>query len=163
MLKTKIKIFKSIVTEALIIALSAFILSLIGNKVSPVGIPIFPDLKEEMMLKKLFKEIESDKLFEILEKDNAILIDARSKKSFLKSHIPTSINIPYKEADKYYDDTIAFIPKETPLIIYCNSVDCSLSMRLAKKFKGWDFDNIRILKGGFDEWIKKEFKVETGE
>lgn len=160
--KSLSKIFLKFFAEAIVISLVTFALSIVGNAVSSVGIPLFPNLKEEKELKKLFMEVDPENLFKILD-ENAILIDSRSKKLFAKSHIPSAINIPYKEVDKYYDTTLAFLPKETLLIVYCNSEDCSVSLHFSKKLKQWDFENIRILKGGFAEWTKREYKVEQGE
>lgn len=152
---------RSFIIEAAIISLAALVLSLIGNAVSPKGIALFPDLKAERELMKHFVMLSAEEMREAMNGNDVIVIDSRSKNHFDKSHIKSAINIPYKDADKYYDTVFAYIPKETKIIIYCSGENCSLSLRLAKKIKDWDFTNINILDGGFADWTKKKFEIEA--
>jgi rhodanese-related sulfurtransferase len=44
-----------------------------------------------------------------------VLIDVRSRKEWLRNHKHGAINIPYNKLDQLY------LPKETKLVLYCNS------------------------------------------
>ncbi len=151
----------SYILEIILISFASLLIALVGNTLSPAGIPLFPDLKEENELRKHFPEISPREVLKLIDTD-IIILDARSEKYFEKSHLPSAINIPYKEAEKYYDKVLDYLPKDSLLIVYCNSENCTLSLRLAKKLKEWDFTQIRVLKGGFSEWTRLKYKTEQG-
>jgi rhodanese-related sulfurtransferase len=69
-----------------------------------------------------------------------VVIDARDKAQFDKSHIPGAINIEWRQVLAQKDK----IPKNKPVLIYCNT-----ALRVA------GYDNLRILQGGYEEWKSK--------
>ena len=75
-----------------------------------------------------------------------MVIDARDAAQFAKSHIPGAINIEWRQVLAKR----ASIPKDKPVLIYCNSGSLSAQAGFAMRVAGWD--NLRILQGGFDEW-----------
>jgi rhodanese-related sulfurtransferase len=78
-----------------------------------------------------------------------LIIDARDAGQFAKSHIPGAINIEWRQALAKRDA----IPKDRPVLMYCNSGSLSAQAGFALRVAGWD--NLRILQGGFDEWRAK--------
>lgn len=72
------------------------------------------------------KEIESgkitcDQMKEILEDENARLIDVRTAEEFAEGHLDGAVNIPYEEiVDKLSMDK-EINPLETKIIVYCKS------------------------------------------
>ncbi len=78
-----------------------------------------------------------------------LVIDARDAGQFAKSHIPGAINIEWRQVLAKR----ASIPKDKPVLIYCNSGSLSAQAGFAMRVAGWD--NLRILQGGFDEWRTK--------
>lgn len=78
-----------------------------------------------------------------------LVIDARDAGQFAKSHIPGAINIEWRQVLAKR----ASIPKDKPVLIYCNSGSLSAQAGFALRVAGWD--NLRILQGGFDEWRTK--------
>jgi rhodanese-related sulfurtransferase len=78
-----------------------------------------------------------------------LVIDARDAAQFAKSHIPGAINIEWRQILAKR----ASIPKDKPVLIYCNSGSLSAQAGFAMRVAGWD--NLRILQGGFDEWRAK--------
>lgn len=77
------------------------------------------------------------------------VIDARDKDQFSKEHIPGSINIEWRR-------TLAErsrIPKDKPVLIYCNTGSLSAQAGFALRVAG--YENVRILQGGFAEWKAK--------
>jgi len=145
------------------ILLFSLIISIIGNALSPVRIEWFPRIEKDLLVKNPFPEISIDKAVKLLKSENVIFIDARSAKSHKKSHIPTSINVPYRNVEKIYEEKLSYLPKDILLVVYCSSEDCSLAVRVAKKIKNFGFTNISILKGGFSGWLKRGNKVEKSE
>ena len=77
------------------------------------------------------------------------IIDARDKAQFDKSHIPGAVNIEWRQVLSKRQD----IPKNKPVLIYCNTGSLSAQAGFALRMAG--YDNLRILQGGFEEWKTK--------
>jgi rhodanese-related sulfurtransferase len=77
------------------------------------------------------------------------VIDARDAGQFAKGHIPGAINMDWRTvlAQRHT------IPKDKPVLIYCNTGSLSAQAGFALRVAGWD--NLRILQGGMEEWKAK--------
>ena len=78
-----------------------------------------------------------------------VLIDARDAGQFAKGHIPGAINMDWRQVLAKRDA----IPKDQPVLIYCNTGSLSAQAGFALRVAGWD--NLRILQGGMEEWKAK--------
>ena len=78
-----------------------------------------------------------------------LVIDARDAGQFAKGHIPGAINMDWRQVLAKRND----IPKNKPVLIYCNSGSLSAQAGFALRVAGWD--NVRILQGGMEEWKAK--------
>lgn len=78
-----------------------------------------------------------------------LVIDTRDAAQYAKDHIPGAINIDWREvlAER------GRIPRDKPVLVYCNSGSLSAQAGFALRVAG--MDNVRILQGGFDEWKAK--------
>lgn len=78
-----------------------------------------------------------------------VLIDARDAGQFAKGHIPGAINMDWRQVLAKRSS----IPKDKPVLIYCNTGSLSAQAGFALRVAGWD--NLRILQGGMEEWKAK--------
>jgi rhodanese-related sulfurtransferase len=78
-----------------------------------------------------------------------LVIDARDAGQFAKGHIPGAINIDWRQVLAKRNT----IPKDKPVLIYCNTGSLSAQAGFALRVAGWD--NLRILQGGMEEWKAK--------
>jgi rhodanese-related sulfurtransferase len=78
-----------------------------------------------------------------------IVIDARDAGQFAKGHIPGAINMDWRQVLAKRNE----IPKNKPVLIYCNTGSLSAQAGFALRVAGWD--NLRILQGGMEEWKAK--------
>jgi rhodanese-related sulfurtransferase len=78
-----------------------------------------------------------------------VLIDARDAAQFSREHIPGAVNIEWRQVLAKSSQ----IPKNKPVLIYCNTGSLSAQAGFALRVAGWD--NVRILQGGFAEWKAK--------
>lgn len=78
-----------------------------------------------------------------------VVIDARDKAQFEKEHIPGAIHIEWRKALAERSR----IPKDKPVLMYCNTGTLSAQAGFALRVAGWE--NLRILQGGFAEWKAK--------
>ena len=78
-----------------------------------------------------------------------LVIDARDAGQFAKGHIPGAINMDWRQVLAKRNT----IPKNKPVLIYCNTGSLSAQAGFALRVAGWD--NVRILQGGMEEWKAK--------
>lgn len=77
------------------------------------------------------------------------VIDARDAGQFAKSHIPGAIHMDWRQVLAKRSS----IPKDKPVLIYCNTGSLSAQAGFALRVAGWE--NVRILQGGMEEWKAK--------
>jgi rhodanese-related sulfurtransferase len=78
-----------------------------------------------------------------------VVIDARDAGQFAKGHIPGAIHMDWRQVLAKRDS----IPKDKPVLIYCNTGSLSAQAGFALRVAGWE--NVRILQGGMEEWKAK--------
>lgn len=78
-----------------------------------------------------------------------MVIDARDAGQFAKGHIPDAVNMDWRQVLAKRNS----IPKNKPVLIYCNTGSLSAQAGFALRVAGWD--NVKILQGGMEEWKAK--------
>jgi rhodanese-related sulfurtransferase len=91
----------------------------------------------------------------------ALFVDARRTRDYEAGHITGAISICSWESD--WEEKIGRLTQsgdvnlEAPIVVYCvNWKNCDDSVRTADNLKRAGFMNIKIYRGGFPEWQKKE-------
>lgn len=74
------------------------------------------------------------------------VIDARDAGQYGKEHIPGAVNIEWRQVLAKRSQ----IPKDKPVLIYCNQGTLSAQAGFALRLAG--YENVRILQGGMAEW-----------
>jgi len=77
------------------------------------------------------------------------VIDARDKNQYAREHIPGAVNLEWRKVLAERQS----IPKDKPVLIYCNTGTLSAQAGFALRVTG--YENVRILQGGFTEWKAK--------
>lgn len=78
-----------------------------------------------------------------------LVIDARDAAQFGADHIPGAVNIEWRRAVARRDE----IPRDKPVVIYCNTGSLSAQAVFALRLLGWD--NVRVLQDGIEGWKAK--------
>ena len=94
------------------------------------------------LLKGDFKQVNVDKVRELVEADSYIL-DVREPGEFARGHIINGINIPLSQLR----DRVQEIPKDRPVYIHCRTGQRSYNATLALQNLG--FDNVINITGSF--------------
>lgn len=81
--------------------------------------------------------------------NNFFIVDARNAAQYLREHIPGAVNIEWRQVLAHRSE----LPKEKPIIIYCNTGTLSAQAGFALRVAG--YDNLRILQGGMSDWRAK--------
>jgi len=78
-----------------------------------------------------------------------LVIDARDAAQFEADHIPGAVNIEWRRAVARRDE----IPRDKPVVMYCNTGSLSAQAVFALRLLGWD--NVRVLQDGIEGWKAK--------
>jgi len=93
--------------------------------------------------------------FEMSRDSNLVILDARAIKEFKVSHIP---NAQYVGADQFKRSSVASIPKDAKIYIYC-SIGYR-SEKIGEKLKKAGYQHVYNLKGGLFSWANHGFSLE---
>ncbi len=92
----------------------------------------------------------------ILQAEALVLVDARAKGAYDAGHIPGAVSLPESSPP---EALMAFQKQHganAHVVIYCSSVSCSLSSKLAHKLaKDYEFTNVQYMTGGYMEWQRE--------
>lgn len=77
------------------------------------------------------------------------ILDARDQGQYDREHIPGAVNLEWRQVL----EKRAAIPKDKPVLIYCNSGTLSAQAGFALRVAG--HENVRILQGGMAQWKAK--------
>ena len=84
----------------------------------------------------------------LMNQQDAVVVDLRDAKDFKAGHIVDAINIPYASVDQRMGELEAH--KDKPLILVCKMG--SHSSAVGKKLAGKGFTGVRRMSGGMMEW-----------
>lgn len=87
-----------------------------------------------------------------LEKDSALLMDARPRKKFLKSTIPGSLSMYDQELDRLSSRFPA--DKNETIIAFCGGYKCDKSHIVANKLVAEGYTDVRVFAAGLPSWKK---------
>ena len=96
-------------------------------------------------------QMNSDELIELIELNDAVLVDVRTEDEYNSGYIESSLNIDYFSNE--FSVNADKLDKNTPIILYCRSGNRS-SMS-ANKISKLGFKEIYNLEGGILEWIEE--------
>lgn len=86
----------------------------------------------------------------------AIFIDARPNKKYKVGTIPSSLNIPDTEYDKYVGQ-LKDTPKDKEILVFCGGWNCGKSPKVANMLKKDGFTNVKLYQAGEPEWTKRNY------
>lgn len=105
------------------------------------------ELYLRIMLKRSAKVLTEEEFKEGMRK--AQVIDVREKNEFDSGHILGARNIPYSVLTNSYSS----IRKDQPIYIYDQKR--SMSIRAVNKLRKQGFQDMYVLKGGYQDWTGK--------
>jgi mono/diheme cytochrome c family protein/rhodanese-related sulfurtransferase len=101
--------------------------------------------------------VPADDVFKAYKKlKSFIIIDARPKSDYIRSHIKGAISIPFYEIES----AIGLLPKDVWIITYC-ACPHALSGKAADKLKAAGYDKVAVLDEGIIFWQNKGYPYES--
>jgi rhodanese-related sulfurtransferase len=103
--------------------------------------------------------VSRDALREKIESDDEfVLIDARSPMSYALSHLPGAINLPLTWVN---DRVQRRVPdRDTDVVVYCESVDCESSVKVAERLIELGYRNVTHYAEGQRGWTEAGLALE---
>ena len=98
--------------------------------------------------------IDPARVTELINREDALVVDVRAMADYAKGHIINAINIP---SNGFKDQLHQLKSKEQPIVIVCNSGTVSGS--ICKLLRTNDFENIYELKGGMMTWTSVNLPI----
>ena len=92
---------------------------------------------------------------------NAIWVDARPDVDFERDHVPDAVLL---NEDRWGELLGPFLQEqwspEKKIVVYCSSQSCNLAGDVARRLREEAKlpNEIRVLRGGWEEWVKKSGK-----
>jgi len=104
-------------------------------------------------------KINAEQLIELVtEKSDILIIDSRIPSDREHGFIEGSVNLP--DIDTTCETLANIIPSySSPVIFYCNGPECGRSAVAAKQALNCNFKTIYWFRGGFEEWLSKNYPV----
>jgi rhodanese-related sulfurtransferase len=145
--------------QATVILVGGVTLGLIANAVSPRRIPYIAPPKPAVAAKDI---VTLEEARELWGTGAAFFLDARAPADFAAGHIANAFSLPAEAFEQHYDSVAPMLTPETPIVAYCDGVDCELSHHLADRLRQLGYKNVRVLVNGWTVWRGAGFPTQTG-
>jgi rhodanese-related sulfurtransferase len=99
--------------------------------------------------------VSAQQLVDMVNREDAVVVDVRDKKEFDGGHIVDSINIPASTLDSHLDELKKFADR--PLVVACKMGQHSGAAGTTLRKNG--FTNVSRLTGGIAEWRNQNLPV----
>jgi len=152
------KRLQAIVWQSLLIivvgALAGFTVNSVSKEpLSLVRVPP-PPMEEEWNI------LTADEVLAKIEAGEAIVLDARSPAEFEAGHILGATNLPEEHFMEYYPEVAEPLPREFPLIVYCQGGLCDQSHEVLKQLEEFGFQELYLFKEGWEKWEELGYPTE---
>ena len=106
---------------------------------------------------KLKYETDSWDLYEALSnKENVVVVDARSAEAYGREHIPGAVSLPHRTMS---EETTRAFDKSALAVVYCDGIGCNASTKGALNMARLGF-RVKELMGGLDWWKRDGYATE---
>ncbi len=109
-------------------------------------------------------DVDKKEMRRISTDNSALILDARSKTFFELGHIPSALSLPRDDFEKSYQSlqkTLSSNLSKT-IVVYCSDSDCPDSKRVGEALRKLGYQDVRLFRGGWDEWIGANLPTQQG-
>lgn len=101
----------------------------------------------------------------LFDDEGALFIDARPREEYDLARVAGAVYLTSELVSSgKAQDTISELVQnygfDYPIVIYCHGGDCDASDNVAKLLLPMGFNNLRVMKAGFDDWKSAGYEVE---
>ncbi|MFI5456154.1 MAG: rhodanese-like domain-containing protein [Isosphaerales bacterium] len=107
-------------------------------------------------ISRFFPKLTYDGARRFLNERRGTVVDARFPAAFESGHIAGAINVPVNASSAERHERLRGIPRQTPLLVYCQSSRCEYDEHVATLVARDGFESIALYPGGWKEWEEHE-------
>jgi rhodanese-related sulfurtransferase len=107
------------------------------------------------------KTINLAQAYALFQKGQALFVDARPPEEYAELHIPRALNLYPSLLEQGGADQVAGIAKDREIVVYCDQVNCDLSLRVAEKLQALGFTRVTAYVQGFRAWDEAGYPADT--
>ncbi|MBC7362694.1 MAG: DoxX family membrane protein [Candidatus Aminicenantes bacterium] len=137
-------------------------LTIISTYSCIIAILIYIPFSNKNLLYEINKEflinINWEELTEIQKGRNTFIFDTRQIELYNQYHIPGALPLPINEFGKYFKK-YKKISQNANIVVYCSSLDCMSSTKVAHMLIRRGYKNVFKLSGGIEEWKSHALKI----
>ncbi len=149
----------------------AIILSMVYNYFSPNGIAHFGQWEKQNgvisanakndFINPSIEINDLELVKQIVKNQERTILDVRSRQEFVHGHLPGAHSFPLEEFDDVIDALFELVKPDSPILVYCSSVECAQSHTFATMLKDLGFTDVKVYAQGFLQWLDNELEIET--
>lgn len=96
----------------------------------------------------------------ILYEQGAMFVDVRPEREWSWGHVRGAVHLDLD--GRFASLSTAGVPRNTPMVIYCDSEVCPSSARAVHKAVGWGFKQVYYFRSGYFAWQLLDFPLSKG-
>lgn len=104
------------------------------------------------------RSVSPQQLVDMVNREDALVLDIRERKEFQAGHIVDSVNVPYSSLESRLDELKKH--KERPVVVVCKMGQTAGAAGTLLRKQG--FENVSRLTGGIAEWRNQSLPVVKG-
>ncbi len=157
--------WREAVRQGAVLVAAACVLAAVSNGIRSDGIPWVGDWSAASLGTSedgSNLEISLEEAQILFLTKEAVFLDARSPEAYARGHIEGARNLPWVSFEERAAAVLADIPKETPIVTYCDGEGCALSTELAVALMARGYDQVRVLANGWSVWVEHGLPTASG-
>ncbi|MFC4727435.1 rhodanese-like domain-containing protein [Coralloluteibacterium thermophilus] len=123
-----------------------------------VGLTLAIVVNEVMRLFRGFQGLSPQQVTDLMNRENALVIDVSAINDFEKAHVPGSKHVAMSQFDP--ESKLLAPAKELPVVVVCRAGTASPDV--AKRLVKAGFKRVGVLEGGIAAWRAANFPVAKG-
>jgi rhodanese-related sulfurtransferase len=110
----------------------------------------------------LDRDVGVDEMQKISSNHTALILDARPESFYRLGHIPSALSLPRGDFENQYQILQATLQshRDMPLVVYCASIYCHDSQRVADALQKLGYRHVRLFRGGWRDWENASLQEE---
>lgn len=113
---------------------------------------------EVMRMTRKYKDLTPAALTQVINRDDALVVDLSSYADFEKAHIPGARHVAMSQFDPEHKDLVKV--RELPVVVVCK--DGRTSAKAAQRLVKAGFQKVHTLGGGMLSWKQADLPVAKG-
>lgn len=139
--------------QAAALTVLACVLAAVSNGFRSDGLPWVGDWSATSPTTTDGLEISLEEAMVLFFSKESVFLDARHPEAYAQGHIEGALNLPWVFFEERAPAVLADVPKETPIVTYCDGEGCGLSRELATALIARGYEQVRVLVNGWSLWL----------